>query len=1373
MAYKAFVVGVNTLGLEYCTRDAQRLGDSLEKYGYEYMVPGMDKPRLQAAFESMIDNATQTDTLLLYFSGHGLPEKGKLWFFLSDDASKLVNKLNVNEWLDSFSDCRASNKLVILDCCHAGQGIAELRLELSERYLVLAASARLEKSMELETLQASFFTHRLCCVLDSPPQQVLESGHILSVQGLHKWLSEEAQKHNGQNAIQVPIPTLFGSHANFALAIVPSDEASSVLKATDEARRLQAVERRYRQLLLDTCDIVSLANLPEQDRHLVTRPLELRRLYVPLRVWVDFKAGEATKEMEWEEIDKRRAISMGAHLSTEAPRRERQRASVGKRLAEARRLVVLGDPGSGKTTLTRWIATAYLLRLKGDANWQDLPDIQTLPDADWLPIIVRCRDLDPTCLTGTLDDILSYTLRKAEMDISDAAILQGMLRQQLQAGTALLMLDGLDEIADPILRARFCQQLERIHLAYPEAPIIATSRIVGYREMGYRLGYGFEHVTLADLEPEEKDDFARRWCDLVELPERRAEAARELIHDIHSTDRIERMIGNPMLLTTMALVKRKVGKLPHRRAELYGEAVQVLLNWRSDWDTPLDLQEAIPQLEYVAYAMCDQGVQRMRREEILHLITQMRVDYPNVHQARNHTPEEFLSRLESRTGLVVEAGRTRYLGLEETVYEFRHLTFQEYMAARALVDGRFPGRAAGQPLADHVAPLAGRTVETSFTQEGEKEIAVVENWREALRLCVAICRDDDVDSILRAIATPLPSEPASSSRARAILATLCIADEPNVSEELAREVFENFASHVQERDRNFAIRTGVHIAAVAVAETRWAMLLCQCLVREFLQQDPSVRDYVGDIACIVGGRSAPSAPRALSTWLANQLKILQEGVEFEAIQISLGIVGIIIGKERVQIPPEIIVSLLTRLTGSAPMAHAAAEALAHISDNLWTPDINDTEQFVNFLRVSTNDPEAVRFLAIILGREKVEIAIDPLITWSNHPSRDLRTAIAQALGDLKSERALEPLLALLEDTATTVRSAAARALGNIGSERALEPLLARLEDPDTAVRSAAARALGNLKSERALEPLLARLEDTDMFVRSAAAQALGNLKSECALEPLLARLEGTATAVRSAAAQALGNLKSERALEPLLARLEDPDTAVRSAAARALGNLKSERALEPLLARLEDTEMFVRYAAAQALGNIGSERALEPLLALLEDTATTVRSAAARALGNIGSERALEPLLARLEDTDMFVRSAAAQALGNIGSERALEPLLALLEDTATTVRSAAAQALGNIGSERALEPLLALLEDTDKAVRQAVVEALSSRLDYIDRRLLSHDFDGHRPFLNPRRTISAAWVNKAAHVLNLSPEAVRARYEAFGPQFKLRLSWK
>ena len=219
-------------------------------------------------------------------------------------------------------------------------------------------------------------------------------------------------------------------------------------------------------------------------------------------------------------------------------------------------------------------------------------------------MIIRCRDLDSKALQGSLDDILRHTLRKAEMTPDEVDAFQAVLRRRLR-DRGRLLLDGLDEINDPGLPPRFSQQIEQIQIAYPKAPIIATSRIVGYREMGYRLGRGFEHVTMADFTPDDKNDFIRRWCEVTEPPERRQRVIGELIADIHSTDRIERLTGNPMLLTTMALVKRKVGKLPSRRANLYWEAVHVLLNWRLEVDRPLADREAVPQLEYIAYVMSD------------------------------------------------------------------------------------------------------------------------------------------------------------------------------------------------------------------------------------------------------------------------------------------------------------------------------------------------------------------------------------------------------------------------------------------------------------------------------------------------------------------------------------------------------------------------------------------------------------------------------------------------------------------------------------------------------------------------------------------------------------------------------------------------
>ncbi len=335
----------------------------------------------------------------------------------------------------------------------------------------------------------------------------------------------------------------------------------------------------------------------------------------------------------------------------------------------------------------------------------------------------------------------------------------------------------------------FCQELERTAARYPDAPIVVTSRIVGYRDMPYRMGSGFEHGQIAELTRLDKDRFAQRWVDVTEehrTATEKARRAKELVDALHSSDRIERLTGNPMLLTTLALVKRKVGKLPNRRTKLYFEAVGVLLNWNPQFYQAIDEDEAIPQLEYLAFEMCDRGVQRLTDDEVLDLLDRLRTEYPQVRAIARRKSEEFLQLLEARSSILIKSGgiwqadRAR----EKPVWEFRHLTFQEYLAARALLDGKYPNRDKSKPLAEQVSPLAAPRKNANRRPNpigSPDEAEVPESWSEALQLLLADCKDDDVDDVLKSILTPMASEIAAETRrGRAVLAALCLAGEPNV-----------------------------------------------------------------------------------------------------------------------------------------------------------------------------------------------------------------------------------------------------------------------------------------------------------------------------------------------------------------------------------------------------------------------------------------------------------------------------------------------------------------------------------------------------------------------------------------------------------------
>ena len=794
-----------------------------------------------------------------------------------------------------------------------------------------------------------------------------------------------------------------------------------------QALRTNDLEARYRALALKACDIVDLANLPEDDRHLAHQELQVRRLYVALRMRLAVEAGDQVDDKTLEAVERRRAPGWGG--SARDGGAKDNRVPLGERLGAVRRLVVLGDPGAGKSTLLRWLATAYLLRLQAAPEWRDLPDIASLPDTDWLPILIRCRDLPAEA--DTLDAMLHHSLRKTELPASQCEPLRQLLRTKLEAGEALLLVDGLDEITDPGARARFSDQLAAIHRSIEKAPMVVTSRIVGYREMGYRIRAGFEHLTVADLSKADKDDFARRWCALTERAERRDEAAADLIHDIHSSDRIERLTGNPMLLTTMALIKRKIGRLPQRRVDLYEKAVEVLLNWRSAVDTALDPRETLPQLEYLAHAMCADGIQQVREDQVLDLLRQVRIDYPQILPLQQHSPEEFLALLERRTGLLIQSGHTRHNGHSVPVYEFRHLTFQEYLAGIALVQGHYRGRDKGQSLAEAIAPLAGRVGKSGF---GPSDIAVVENWRETLRLCLAAWNDDTVDAALLAVLHPLADETATA-RPRAVMAALCLTDESNVSEGVADEVLRALAAEAREGDAHGGwVNTSLDNAVMELAASHWSIRLGEYLLDEFFLQTANRRDIPGMLYGMVKELEFMQEGVNLWVWLARKASQLSRCDEREAAGIALTVMTLT-RKGIDWRTPHIPDALTLRLSGGAATSHAAAWALARMTDKpffkwSWGPERPQLDRLHAAAARPDCDHGALRWLSAIFGKLGTPQPVEDLLNHLPVSPPRTRAAILDALGAIGEPRGLATVRKYLQDADESVRRAALRGLAH-------------------------------------------------------------------------------------------------------------------------------------------------------------------------------------------------------------------------------------------------------------------------------------------------------------------------------------------------------
>jgi len=1351
MARRALLIGAKTLGLQFADRDAEHMRMALEQHGYEVAIIEPIRSVINNNLDKLVDEVGQTDTVIIYFSGHAVLDNG-LRLVLQDTYQSRSGRFEVDDIIKALNECRTKQKVLILDCCHANAGTQDWNLDLSESFSILTASGRLEKAKEIDSLQGSFLTHHFVCILNRAQDYVEHD--IMYLHTIYDAIDAAALDYNREHPDEmVPRPSLLGNRQH-TLAIAH-------LVGQQPTTPLVRWEREYRRLLLESCDILDLANLPQDDRHLATRRLELRRLYVPLRVYSE---EHEQRHPEFVEETLKRFEQQRDYWNRHISSPPTKRMSIGKHLNDNQRIVILGDPGAGKSTLLRWITTAFLLRYEQNDDWQQLPDVMDLPHHRWLPVLIRCRELSKACIDGTLTDILRHTLRLRELGQEGIAQVLLLIKQQLEAGTALLLIDGLDEISTAKERSLFCRQLERIVAKYPAIPMIVTSRIVGYREMGIRIGHNFSHVTVADLTKEDKDLFAQCWCDLTELPERKQKAAEELIAQIHGHDRIERLTNNPMLLTTMALIKRKIGRLPQRRIELYSEAVKVLLNWRSEVDEPLDSHEAEPQLQYIAYAMAERGVQQLREDEILVLIEQMRQEYSNLHALNRHTPHEFLRLLEGRTGLLFEAGTTKHKGRLVPVYEFRHLTFQEYLAGMALVEGRYPACNTHQ-LMQKVGMIAG-----FIEKKGNaKESVVSERWREAIRLAVAAWNDNDVDQLLMTIIQPGDCDSLEERRARLIMACQCLADEPNASDNVVQNIIRAIARVFEHHDIDGLYSTLTH-SMIDLSTTRWNNITYQTLLDEYLIY-PKI--YIGLLISKLSRIFDKDRE-----WFDEKILILRENMDIiafyeisEYIQYSS---SDFLRKSRIK---DIEYIINKALFNELPFSMAAVVLILGISErklftilsssiidilysyienesyhySLKVYSLNllslywDERMYSVFEECLKSDVGIIRSTAIMaLSRLEYDGIDHLLIPYLDDTDPLVRINIINALAKYDSKNSLNLLLSYLDDRDIDVRQNATEALGLLGDTRAIESLLICLGDSNVGVRRGAITALAHLRDGQVIESLLICLEDSDVYVRQGAITALGQIGDVRAVEPLLDCLEDSNIGVRRDAITALGQIGDIRSIEFLRIAVNDSDTDVRRNAIYALLNLGDEsvidllledinncnisdfwgispaimladdgRVVTSLINRLELAKENQIFTIVYHLGRIHDERVVAPLLSALEDFPSASSTIVSR-LGYLEDIRALEKLLVFLSENhdDFLLLIRAINALGQIGDVRAVEPLIELLSGSEPTVLANSAQALGQIGDVRAVEPLIKLLSDTRVMVRSSSISALGQLED-------------------------------------------------------------
>jgi formylglycine-generating enzyme required for sulfatase activity len=356
-------------------------------------------------------------------------------------------------------------------------------------------------------------------------------------------------------------------------------------------------------------------------------------------------------------------------------------------------LYVSGDPGSGKSTLCRWVAW---LAGEGEvpAADLDLEDelIERWPDGlcGRLPLLVSLREfwevLASANPTAGLSGAELTRLLAAWVDRKGPGGLRGaVLEAHLACGSALLILDGVDEVPTAH-RALLIAGLSEAASTWTANGnrLLVTSRPYGLTDGDIR-SLGLPHAPIRSLVPPLQQALVRLWFRILQDDKEVGDAvAGEMLRQVNEQDWLSPLVANPLLLTAMCIVYGEGKRLPQDKYELYDRIVDTVLHNRIA--DPAEVARVRDRLSVVAYGMhtgSDLGETRgtphaqttdTELDRLLRAYQERSTWTENVKRSLFEAREELVS----RTGLLVPQGEHRA--------GFYHLSFQEFLAAQRLAD---------------------------------------------------------------------------------------------------------------------------------------------------------------------------------------------------------------------------------------------------------------------------------------------------------------------------------------------------------------------------------------------------------------------------------------------------------------------------------------------------------------------------------------------------------------------------------------------------------------------------------------------------------------------------------------------------------------
>ena len=334
------------------------------------------------------------------------------------------------------------------------------------------------------------------------------------------------------------------------------------------------------------------------------------------------------------------------------------------------KLVLLGDPGSGKSTTLKYLA----YKICRDRNKHEI--LSSL-----IPIYIKASEVA---------EYVSKTHRSLSEFIIENHTKYGLLfSESLENNKLIILFDGLDEVNIINSRHNVVDRLNSFVAQYPSIKIIVTSRLVGYCET--RLNGSFFHFEIDKFNREQIQKFITNWHVSVSSHSdgdktKALTEANILFNSICRNKSVYRLASNPLLITIIALINYQGNNLPEKRVALYDIATSTFLNnWVKLRPVPQNhsferdsLIEILAPISFYIHENYSSGL--IPEKELKH---QLEIEYSHAFEliSKKEVKKDIsniISFLREDAGFLFEKGLDKY---GEALFGFVHLTFQEYFAA--------------------------------------------------------------------------------------------------------------------------------------------------------------------------------------------------------------------------------------------------------------------------------------------------------------------------------------------------------------------------------------------------------------------------------------------------------------------------------------------------------------------------------------------------------------------------------------------------------------------------------------------------------------------------------------------------------------------